>query len=156
MRSSMDYIRWLRSKVGHERVILTFVGGCIFNAQGEVLLQKRGGSGMWGFPGGAIEPGETVQEAAVREIREETGLEVQADRLIGIYTDPDMTYPNGDRAHSICIGVEFTVSGGELTCDGNETLALQYFPLDCVPPLFCSQHERLLRDIRQKAYGVID
>lgn len=156
MSTSMDYIRWLRSKVGHERIILTFVGGCIRNEKGEVLLQRRGGTGQWGFPGGAIEPGETVREAAVREIREETGLNVQVDKLIGIYTDPDMTYPNGDRAHSICIGVEFSVLGGELTCDGSETLALQYFPLDSVPPLFCTQHERLLRDVRQKAYGVID
>lgn len=156
MGASRDYIRWLREKVGHERIILTFVGGCIRNQEGEVLLQRRSGSGLWGFPGGAIEPGETVQEAAVREIREETGLDVQVDKLIGIYTDPDMTYPNGDHAHSICIGVEFTVRSGELTCDGNETLALQYFPLDNMPPLFCSQHERLLRDIRNQVYGVID
>ena len=156
MSTSQDYIRWLRSRVGHERIILTFVGGCIRNENGEVLLQKRGDSGRWGFPGGAIEPGETVQEAAVREIREETGLNVRVEKLIGIYTDPDMTYPNGDRAHSICIGVEFTVLSGELTRDGNETLTLQYFPLEDVPSLFCSQHERLLRDIRKQAYGVID
>ena len=61
MGASRDYIRWLREKVGHERIILTFVGGCIRNQEGEVLLQRRSGSGLWGFPGGAIEPGETVR-----------------------------------------------------------------------------------------------
>ena len=121
-----------------------------------MLLQQRGDNGQWGFPGGAVEPGERLQEAAVREIREETGLEVQVDRLIGVYTDPDMVYPNGDRAHSICIGVTFRVLGGELRCDGAETQALRYFPLTDTPPLFCGQHERILRDVCQKSYGVID
>lgn len=152
----VDYIRWLRSQVGHERIILNFVGGCIFNAKGEVLLQRRGDNNRWGFPGGAIEPGETIQEAAKREIKEETGLDVEVGKLIGIYTDCNMVYPNGDKAHSICIGVEFTVLGGELFCDDEETLELQYFPLDDMPPLFCKQHEALARDVKEKRYGVIE
>ncbi|MBQ8556835.1 MAG: NUDIX domain-containing protein [Clostridia bacterium] len=156
MGASRDYIRWLRSKVGHERIILNFVGGCIFNGKGEVLLQRRGDSSLWGFPGGAIEPGESICEAAIREIKEETGLDVEVKKLIGIYTDPCMEYPNGDLAHSICIGVEFGVLGGTLGCDHVETLELKYFPLDAPPPLFCMQHENLLRDIRQKRCGVID
>ena len=42
-----DYIQWIRSKVGHEKVILVFAGGCIFNEQGKVLLQRWGDSGKW-------------------------------------------------------------------------------------------------------------
>lgn len=152
----MDYIRWLRGQVGHERVILTYVGGCIYNAQGEVLLQRRSDSGRWGLPGGAIEPGESICDAAVREIREETGLEVVVERLIGIYTDPDMVYPNGDKAHSICIAVDFTVLGGSMVCNDGESLELRYFPLDKLPELFCPQHERILRDARLKHYGRIE
>lgn len=149
-----DYIGWLRSRVGHEKVILVFAGGCIFNEKGEVLLQKRG-SGGWGFPGGAIEVGESIEAAAVREVREETGLDVEVVRLIGVYSDPDMTYPNGDQAHSICIGLEFRVRGGALACDGSETLALRYFPLNQAPKLFCKQHEDLLNDVRNGCYGMI-
>lgn len=152
----MDYIRWLRSQVGHERVILTYVGGCIFNAQGEVLLQRRSDNGRWGLPGGAIEPGESIRQAAVREVKEETGLEVDVGRLIGVYTDADMVYPNGDKAHSICIAVEFTVQSGTLHCDENESLELRYFPMDALPELFCQQHERILQDARNKRYGVIE
>ena len=74
-----DYISWLRSKVGHEKVILVFAGGCLFNDEGKVLLQKRGDSGKWGFPGGAIELGETPEETAVRELKEETGLDVEVE-----------------------------------------------------------------------------
>lgn len=148
MGKKQDYIKWLRSKVGHEKIILTFAGGCVFNEKGEVLLQRRADSNKWGFPGGAIEIGETPQMAAVRELKEETGLDVEVGRLIGIYTEFDMEYPNGDKAQSICVAFELTVVGGELFCDKNETLELQYFSLDNMPALFCKQHEDLLHDIK--------
>lgn len=142
-----NYIKWIRSLVGHEKIILTFAGGCIFNEKGEVLLQKRGDSGKWGFPGGAIELGETPQAAAVREAKEETGLDVETGRLIGVYTDPDVTYPNGDRVQSIIIVYELKAVGGELFCDQVETLELKYFSGDERPSLYTSFHEDLWNDI---------
>lgn len=150
MHHQRDYIRWIRRKVGHEKIILNFAGGCIFNEKGEVLLQRRADCSKWGFPGGAIEIGETPQMAAVREIKEETGLEVEAGRLIGIYTELDAKYPNGDKAQSICMVFELTVTGGKLTCDPDETLELKYFPLDPMPALFCKQHEDIWRDIQNR------
>ncbi len=145
-----NYIKWIRSKVGHEKIILAFAGGCIFNERGEVLLQKRTDSSKWGFPGGAIELGETPQIAAVREVKEETGLDVEAGKLLGIYTDLDMEYPNGDKAQSILLAFELKVIGGELSCDKQETLELKYFPVDDVPDLFCKQHEELLQTIQSR------
>ena len=150
MENKRNYIQWIRSKIGHEKVILVFVGGCIFNEKEEVLLQRRTDSNKWGFPGGAIELGETPQMAAVREVKEETGLDVEAGNLIGIYTECNMKYPNGDEAQSICIAYELHVVGGELFCDKEETLELKYFSLDKVPELFCRQHEELLNDIKRK------
>ncbi len=150
MSTQKDYIRWLRSKVGHEKVILVFAGGCIFNDKGEVLLQRRDDFGKWGFPGGAVELGETPEMAAIREVKEETGLEVEIRRLVGIYTDGDMEYPNGDKAQSICIVYEVQVTGGELICDGGETLELKWFSLDETPELFCKQHEETWRDIKNR------
>lgn len=47
-----NYIKELREKVGHDYVFLNFAGGCVFNKEGEVLLQKRGDFNAWGFPGG--------------------------------------------------------------------------------------------------------
>ena len=54
----------------------------------EVLLVKREDFEVWAPPGGAIDPGESVSDAAIREVREETGLEVQLTLLVGIYSRP--------------------------------------------------------------------
>ena len=122
-----NYIRWLRSKLGHEKVILAFAGGCLFDECGRVLLQKRGDSCMWGFPGGAIEIGETPEQAAIRELKEETGLDAEVQSLLGVYTDSDMRYLNGDQAHSICIVYRLKAIAGSLRCDQDETIDLKYF-----------------------------
>ena len=148
--ASKDYIKWLRSKVGHEKIILVFAGGCVCDQEGKVLLQRRGDSDKWGFPGGAIELGETPEMAAIRELKEETGLDVKVNDLIGIYTDSEMSYPNGDRAHSILIAYELEAVGGQLTCDNLETVGLKYFDLDEMPELFCKQHEELKQDLLKR------
>lgn len=154
MNDNKNYIQWIRSKVGHEKIILVFAGGCIFNEKGEVLLQRRGDTNKWGFPGGAIELGETPEVAAVREAKEETGLDVEVGKLIGVYTDCDMKYANGDEAHSIVIGYELKMTGGNLFCDGNETLELKYFAKDDKPELFCKQHEEFWCDIMKEKIGL--
>lgn len=154
MENKQNYIRWIRSKVGHEKIILVFAGGCIFNDNGEILLQRRGDTNKWGFPGGAIELGETPEMAVIREVKEETGLDVEVGDLVGIYTDTDMRYASGDQAHSICIAYKLKVIGDELFCDKEETLELRYFSLDDLPELFCKQHEELARDIRLKAKNI--
>ena len=150
---SKNYIAWLRSKVGHEKIILVFAGGCLFDKNGKVLLQRRGDSNKWGFPGGAIELGETPEMAAIREVKEETGLDVKVSDLIGIYTDCDMEYPNGDKAHSICIFYELELIGGQLKCDNVETVDLKYYGLDEMPELFCKQHEELKSDLLKRRKG---
>ncbi len=137
MENTQNYINWIRSKVGHDKIILNFAGGCVFNEKGEVLLQRRGDSNKWGLPGGAIELGETPQMAAIREIKEETGLDVEVVNLIGIYTDCDIEYSNGDKVQSICIAYKLNVIGGHLHFDNKETLELKYFSLDDMPELFC-------------------
>ena len=82
IKSQKNYIQWIRKKVGHEKIILVHAGGCIFNEQGEVLLQRRVDCNMWGFPGGALELGETPEMAAVREVKEETGYDVILESII--------------------------------------------------------------------------
>lgn len=150
MEHTKNYIQWIRSKIGHEKIILVFAGGCIRNEKGEILLQRRADSAKWGFPGGAIELGETPQVAAVREVKEETGLDVVVGELLGVYTECNMKYPNGDEAQSICMAYELKVTGGELRCDESETLELKYFSVDSTPDLFCRQHQELWEDIKKR------
>ena len=84
---------------------------------------------------------------AVREAKEETGLDVSISKLIGVYTDPDIIYPNGDQAQSIVIAYELQVIGGKLFCDQDETLELKYFPKEEKPQLFTGSHEALWNEI---------
>ena len=55
---------------------------------GQILLMRRSDNGHWGLPGGYVEPGESVQSAAQREVLEETGCEIEVGRLVGVYSDP--------------------------------------------------------------------
>ncbi len=111
------------------------VAAVIFEA-GRVLLQRRDDTGRWGLPGGGVEPGESVREAIIREVREETGLEVEPVRLIGVYSDPVyhqvMTYPDGTVIHYVSTVFECAVRGGTLAC-GEESLALGWFDPGALP-----------------------
>lgn len=112
----------------------------ILPRDGKILLQRRSDNGLWGLPGGSLEKGESVTAAIVREVQEETGLQVEVVRLIGVYSDPAfqvVRYPEGKVVHYITSFFECRILGGELaTCE--ETLDLGYFdprdlPEDLVP-----------------------
>ena len=113
----------------------------------KVLLQRRGDSNKWGFPGGAIELGETPQMAAIREAKEETGLDVEIVKIIGVYTDLEIKYSSGDEAQSIVLEYELKPIGGTFYCDNNETLELKYFSKENKPVLFTKSHDDLWNDI---------
>jgi 8-oxo-dGTP diphosphatase len=71
--------------------VIPCVGAVIKDARGRLLLIRRGhapGAGLWSLPGGRIEPGETDAEALVREMHEETGLEIETGRLLGTVRRP--------------------------------------------------------------------
>ena len=150
-----NYIKKVRAKIGHDYVILNFSGGCVFNESGEVLLQKRGDFNGWGFPGGAMEIGESAEETAIREIREETGYDVEIDEFIGVYTKYFHAYPNGDQVQAIGLFFKCSIVGGNKKIDGEETLDLQSFPLDKMPVLFNKQHEDCLQDLLEKTVRII-
>ncbi|MFF9815246.1 NUDIX hydrolase [Streptomyces sp. NPDC014006] len=148
-----DYIGWLRSRVGNSLIQLNFAAACVVTDDG-VLLQQRGDDGAWGFPGGAIELGESAAEAAVRETEEETGLRVRVDTLLGVYTKYRHSYPNGDVAQPITTFFRCSVVGGQLAGQEGETLELKHFPLSQVPPLTNAQHQDALSDLILGRHGV--
>jgi 8-oxo-dGTP pyrophosphatase MutT (NUDIX family) len=111
------------------------VAAVIFD-DGRILLQRRDDTGRWGLPGGGVEPGESVRQALIREVREETGLVVEPLRLIGVYSDPAhhqiVTYPDGNVVHYVSSVFECTVRAGHLTC-GEESLELDWFDPERLP-----------------------
>lgn len=109
--------------------------GCsavIFDSSHEkVLLTRRTDNGMWCLPGGAMDPGESAAEACIREVWEETGLQVEVIRLIGVYSDPNqlVVYPDGHKAHVVALSFEAAVKGGSLGLS-SETTEAGYFSLE--------------------------
>ena len=130
-----SYLQWLRQHVGSQKILLVFATACIRDENGRLLWQQRSDFGWWGLPGGILELNESLPQCVVREVKEETGLDVQPTRLIGMYTSPDfdVTYPNGDKVQQITAAFECQIIGGQLRADGAETLNLTWREADDVP-----------------------
>ncbi len=112
--------------------------GCaviIPDEQGRILLQKRTDGDWWSLPAGGMEPGETPIQTAIRETREETGLEIAIDRFLGVYTDPDIctVYPDGRRVQIVSIFFLARITGGRLIESNEETAALAWFSPNALP-----------------------
>ena len=111
---------------------------------GQILMTKREDFGVWVLPGGGIEAGESMAQAAVRETREETGLAVALTRLVGIYSRP--SWPIGDSrgAHAILFAAE--VIGGTLLPQPEEVLEVAFFDPEQLPAPMFWWHRQPIRD----------
>lgn len=89
-------------------------GVFIRDDRGRVLLVRRADSGNWSLPGGMQDIGESITQTAVREVREETGLDVEITGLVGIYTDPAhvMAYDDGEVRQEFVVLFAAGVTGG--------------------------------------------
>ena len=134
------------------------VGVIVRNATGQILLEKRSDNGLWGPPGGRIEPGESVAEAAVREVREETGFTVEVTRLVGVYSEPAdriVTYlDNGDVRHLVDVMVEATILSGTLTCS-HESEDLAFYSPEGLPTELVPPARRPLEDYLGNRLGIL-
>ena len=133
---------FLRKQADANTRIRVGVGVFVLDDHGRLLLEKRRDCGMWGLAGGRIEPGESVAEAAVREVTEETGFSVRITRLIGVYSEPSeriVTYlDNGDIVQLVDIILEGRIVGGHMACS-SESEEIRFFepealPAEIVPP----------------------
>jgi len=110
----------------------------IVERQSRVLMLRRAnqtGYGLWSLPGGYVDRGEVVEEAAAREVEEETGLVVQIDALVGLFSEV---------GHTVIV-VTFAARevGGSLK-PGTEALEVGFFPLDELPPLAFPRDQQIL------------
>jgi 8-oxo-dGTP diphosphatase len=143
------HIVHLREHVGHITLMTPATAAIIRDEAGGVLLIRRGDGQGWSLPGGVLEPGERLAEALVREVEEETGLQVEPLRLVGVYSDPDVnhiTYPNGDQIHLVSATFECRILGGHLRADGEESLDVAYFPPQALPASLVPAHHVRIKD----------
>lgn len=110
-----------------------------------VLLILREDFPVWGVPGGAVEVGESVAEAAIREVYEETGVEISLDRLVGIY--------NHQQGHQVLFLAH--PCAGEPRPDGHETLKAQWYSLSHLPERLIGWHRLYIEDALENEPSVV-
>ncbi len=131
----MGYILSMRQKIGHAPLILAGAAVLILNERGELLMLLRTDNGCWGVPGGAMEPGERLEETAARETLEECGLRVQGLALLDVFSGPEMAYqyPNGDMTYNVTAAYLAQAASGEIVLNLAEHTRWGYFPLEHLP-----------------------
>jgi ADP-ribose pyrophosphatase YjhB (NUDIX family) len=113
----------------------------VLNEQNEVLLVLREDARIWALPAGHVEPDETYEQAAVREAREETGYEVELERLVGEYWRPQV--PPGGGMMRVYTG---RIVGGDSSQHDWESLDVRWFPLDTLPRRLFSFSRQHIQD----------
>ena len=143
----MNYVEYIRNKVGHDAINLVGVNVLIINKNDQVLLQKRGTFPYkWGLVGGITELGESLEETAIRETKEETGLDIKNLNLLGTTSGEKcfINFPNGDKAYFITIGYFTKSFRGALKIDGLETKELKFFGYKELPDNIPNSHRIMI------------
>jgi ADP-ribose pyrophosphatase YjhB (NUDIX family) len=116
---------------------------------GKVLLTKREDFEVWCLPGGGVEDGESMAEAALRETREEAGIEVELTRLVGVYSRVGGMWND---VHAVLFAAKPV--GGALKIQPGETIEVRYFPFEEIPDELLFGHRRRILDAIHEISGI--
>lgn len=122
----------MRKFVGHAPIMAVAAMGIVYSEEKGLLLEKRTDTGEWCTPGGAIELGESLEDALKREVKEETNLDIANPKLFDIKANVHMIYPNKDEVYYTDVVYEINDFWGKLKPD-KESSELAFFPLDNLP-----------------------
>lgn len=147
--SAVSIRQWKKPAFPWPERVAAGVSAVVFDSAGRVLLGRRVDNGLWGLPSGHVETGETIEEAVVREVREETDLTVKATKLVGVYSDPEsqaFTYPGGEVVQFVTSCFRCEVVDGTPKADGEETSGVAFFATEDLPEDLLPMHPRWLSD----------
>ena len=132
----MSYIKEIRKHIGHAPMLSAGATVLVIK-DSKILLNLRSDTTTWGIPGGALELGETLEQTASRELKEETNLSALSFRLLNVFSGPDFyfKYPNGDELYSVVALFLAEDVSGELRITDGESIQLRYFGKDELPVL---------------------
>ena len=127
----------LRKYVGHEPLIGIGATTLGFNDKNELLLNLRTDTNTWGIPGGSMELFETIEETAIRELKEEAGINAENLELADVLSGKDyyFEYPNGDKMCTVIVLFKALNYNGIIKVSDNESKKLQFFSLDNLPKM---------------------
>jgi 8-oxo-dGTP pyrophosphatase MutT (NUDIX family) len=130
------YYQHLRKAVGHRLLLIPSVAAVIHDEDGRLLLQQKH-DGSWSLPAGAIEPGESPGQAVVREVLEETGIEVVDFHLLAVLGGGAYrhAYANGDQVEYTIVLFKCVAGAFGTFTDVGETKAVRYFAREEMPDL---------------------
>lgn len=130
----MNYVDSIRRLVGNTPLILVRPTVLVINKLGEILLVCHNDD-IWGVPGGLMELGESVEECAAREIKEEIGLTVKNLKLFGVFSGKELyaKLRNGHEYYNIVIGYLCTDYEGEINVDGHEIKSAKFYNINDLP-----------------------
>ncbi|MBD2861862.1 NUDIX hydrolase [Paenibacillus oceani] len=143
----MGYVEELRSAVGHRPLILVGAVTLVLDDQDRLLLeQRRHPYGRWALPGGLMELGESAEQTAIREVREETGLTIGDLQLVDVFSGPEqfITAPNGDQFYAVTVAYFTRNVSGQLQIDYAESLDFQYFEWADLPDDIVKSHRKII------------
>jgi ADP-ribose pyrophosphatase YjhB (NUDIX family) len=137
----INVLAWSKMRTPHSGA-----NAIVVNEAGEVLLIKRSDNGRWCLPGGHVDYGETIAQAAVREAYEETGIRVEVERLSGVYSRPYQAVEGLERpSHYVIVALVCRPVGGELALS-QESLEVRYFAPGQFPDTLWSWHRERIED----------
>ena len=133
----MGYIMNLRKYVGHEPLIGLGATTLVFNERKELLLNLRADTNTWGIPGGSMELYETIEETAIRELKEEADISADELELVTILSGKEyyFEYPNGDKMCTVIVLFKVLNYTGDIKIADSESKQLKFFSLDNLPSM---------------------
>ncbi len=132
-----DYILDLRKTVGHRCLLQVGASVIVEDRQGRILLERRTDNGLWGYPGGGTDLDERVEDAAKRELLEETGLTANSMTLFGVFSGPEThyVYPNGDEVSNVDVVFLCRNWTGTIRPQEEEVSEIRFFSAADMPPV---------------------